>query len=198
FIEAVVIRYKGSPTISAWQVENEPLLRFFGRGCDTPDASFLREEVATVRKKTIKPIIVTDSGELGLWITPMKISDIFGTTLYRQTFNRFYGDGSYPSLPYFYNLKSALVKSIFAPKNQKTIIVELQAEPWLANGVRNTPTGQQISLFSVKSFERNINFAKATGFDEIYLWGVEWWFWIEKQGNSSYLDYAKTLFNLLQ
>ncbi|MBI2020838.1 cellulase family glycosylhydrolase [Candidatus Daviesbacteria bacterium] len=194
-INQVVSRYQNHPSIVAYQVENEPLFRFFGEGCDDPDVNFLTSEVELVRELTDKPIIVTASGELELWGTHMRLSDIFGTTLYRKVYNPITHFTSYPIFPYMYNLKSSLTSSIFAPQNQKTIIAELQAEPWSpVNDLMNMPLTQQMSVFSLDKFQENINYAKKTGFDSAYLWGVEWWYWMREAGHPQYLDYAKTLF----
>lgn len=193
-IEKVVGRYKNHPSILAWQVENEPLLKYFGE-CENPNIPFLKSEVDWVRKLTSKPIIVSDSGELGIWIVPMQLSDIFGTTLYRTVYNSILHYTTYPLLPYFYYIHSSLVRGIFAPNNQKTIIIELQAEPWSpTNNLKQTPISQQLSIFPLDKFRANLNYAKKTGFDESYLWGVEWWFWMDKQGHPEYLNYAKSLF----
>lgn len=195
FIEKVVKRYNDHPAIWAYQVENEPLLDAFGEGCDPSDESFLAKEVEKVRTLSNKQIIVTDSGELGFWITPMKLSDIFGTTLYREVYNPLMGYVTYPILPYLYNIKSQIVRYIFAPKNQKTIILELQAEPWSTdNNLSGMAIDRQLKLFSVDDFRDYIKYAKGTGFDEDYLWGVEWWFWVDKNGHPEYLEYAKSLF----
>lgn len=184
-IRETVNRYKNNPVIWAYQVENEPFLPFFGQNCDLPDANFLRKEVDLVRSLTSKPIVISDSGELGSWIVPMQVSDIFGTTLYRDVYNPLMGYLTYPILPYLYNLKSQIVKGIFAPQNQKTIIVELQAEPWI---------GKPAQFFPVEKLKSYINYAQKTGFDIQYLWGVEWWYWMAEHGHSEYLEYAKTLF----
>lgn len=195
FIRMVVQKYKNHPAIFAWQVENEPLLSDFGQGCDKPDRNFLIKEVELVRSLDKRPIILTDSGELGWWVTSMQLSDIFGTTVYRTVYNKIFGFLEYPFLPYFYNVKSTLVRSIFAPSNQKTIIIELQAEPWSPdNNLADTSVEQQTSWFSVDKFKQNLNFGKSTGFDEIYLWGVEWWYFMAQKGYPQYLDHAKTLF----
>ena len=194
FIQTVVERYRSNPTIIAWEVENEVLLKSFGAGCDEPDRKFLSSEVELVKMLDNRPIILTDSGELRAWVTPMKLSDIFGTTVYRTVYNKFLGYTSYPILPYFYNLKSGFIRSIFAPQNQKTIIIELQAEPWSPNNnLVDTNIEEQANLFTVNNFKDNVAFAKGTGFDEIYLWGVEWWYFMDKFGNPTYLDYARGL-----
>lgn len=195
FIGRVVERYKTHMAILAWQVENEPLLSSFGQGCDSPDIDFLKSEVELVRKLNGKPIVVTSSGELESWITPMKLSDIFGTTVYRKVYDRTLGFITYPILPYFYNVKSSVVRGLFAPQNQKTIISELQAEPWSPkNELKSMPLEEQMAIFSIENFKQYVNYARQTGFDSAYLWGVEWWYWMEKMGHPQYLEYAKTLF----
>ncbi|MBU1000692.1 beta-galactosidase [Patescibacteria group bacterium] len=193
FIQRVVERYKDRSEIWAWQIENEPLLQGFGEDCDVPDKIFLKSEVTLVRSLSDKTIILTDSGELGFWIIPEQLSDVFGTTLYRKVYDKFFGYTTYPLPPYFYSLKSSLVRNIFARSNQKTIIVELQAEPWLANGTLMSPE-QQAKLFTVEDFRSYVDYSRKTGFDEVYLWGVEWWYFMAEQGYPEYLEYAKTLF----
>lgn len=195
FIRQVVLRYKNDPSIVSWQVENEPLLYFFADHCDRPDLEFLKKEVALVRSLDSRPIIIADSGELSLWGEQMKLSDIFGTTLYRTTWNSLLGYNNYPWPPGFYSLRSNFFRNFFAPENQKTIIVELQAEPWFAkNSAQTTPVEEQIKLFSTDDLKSNIEFAQKTGFDEDYLWGVEWWYFMKEKGHPEYWEYAKKLF----
>lgn len=192
-VQKVVERYQDNQSVWAWQVENEPLLKSFGEGCQMLDMDFLKNEVALVRSKSNKPIVMTDSGELGFWITPMQMSDIFGTTVYRQVYDKLLGYMTYPVPASFYSLKSNLVRDVFANNNRKTIIVELQAEPWLANG-NFPPAEQQAKLFTPEDFKNYINFAGKTGFDEAYLWGSEWWYFMAEHGHPEYLNFAKTLF----
>lgn len=195
FISKVVDRYKDNNQISSWQVENEPFLSSFGQGCDKPDASFLKKEVELVKSLSSKPIILTDSGELGSWITPMAESNIFGTTLYREVYNQFIGYTTYPLPAYLYNIKSQVVKNLFAKNNTKTIIIELQAEPWSGkNNLLKTPPSEQVNIFLPEEFDRNITFAKETGFSESYLWGVEWWYFMASQGYPEYVHQARKLF----
>ena len=195
FMEQVVKRYQGTATIWAWQIENEPFLPF-GEGCDKYDENFLQSELELVRELDSRPLILTDSGELGVWVMPMQLSDILGVSVYRTTYNPVLGYQTYPLTPFLYNLKSSLVRRFFARANLKTIIAELQAEPWLSrqDSNENTPQSQK-RLFSEEDLKNNVIFAKRVGFDEIYLWGVEWWYWMDKQGYPEYLDYAKTLFD---
>lgn len=192
-VQNVVERYKDERSVWAWQVENEPLLSAFGENCQMLDGNFLKSEVALVRSISHKPIIMTDSGELGWWVTSMQLSDIFGTTIYRQVYDKWLGYVTYPVPPIFYSLKSNLTRDLFAKNNQKTIIVELQAEPWFIAG-NLPPPEQQAKLFTTGSFKSYVNFAQKTGFDELYLWGAEWWYFMASQGHPEYLNYVKTLF----
>lgn len=193
-VQKVIERYRDRGEIWGWQVENEPLFKF-GVHCDIPDVNFLQKEVSLVKKLNPgRPVIITDSGEWDLWIDPMRLSDIFGTTMYRSTKNPLLGYIPLPFPKNYYVLKSELIRKFFAPKNQKTIISELQAEPWSDRSLTQTPLDIQLQNFSLNDFEGNVDFAKSTGFDKIYLWGVEWWFYMATQGHPEYLNFAKTLF----
>ena len=194
YIETVAQRYKNHKAVWAFQVENEPLLPFFGENCPPADRKFLQKEVEKVRSLTDKPIVITDSGEFGFFVSPMQLSDILGTTLYRKTYDPIFRYKTYPLLPYFYNLKSFIARNIFARNNQKTIVVELQAEPWLSGDTLIENPLKQTEFFPLSELKDIILYAKKTGFDTQYLWGVEWWYFMEKNGHPQYLEYVKSLF----
>lgn len=191
-IEKVVQYYEKTDTIFAWQIENEPTLKF--GICPGGDEQFLKEEVKLVKSLSQKPIILTDSGELQTWITPMQLGDYFGTTLYRIVHDKFLGRFDYPFKPWFYRAKGFLVKKIFAPNNQKLIITELQAEPWTNKFVADAPLSEQKDNFPLKQLKANIEFGKKVGFEEIYLWGVEWWYYMKANKHPEYWENAKGLF----
>lgn len=192
YIKKVIEHYASDPSITAWQIENEPLLAF--GNCDPVDENFLIREVEYVRSLTSKPILLTDSGELSSWITPMRLSDIFGTTMYRTVYTPIIGDIAYPIQPWYYRIKSDLIRKFLAPKNKTTINVELQAEPWAPIFIADIPISQQLEHFTVQNFKNNVDFGKKVGTPEIYLWGVEWWYWVAERNHPEFLEYAKTLF----
>jgi hypothetical protein len=44
-------------------------------------------------------------------------------------------------------------------------------------------------------FKEDVEFAKQTGLDKFYFWGVEWWYWMkEKQNQPEIWNEAKNLF----
>jgi hypothetical protein len=182
FVKNTVEHFKTYTAVKEWQVENEPNFGF-GPNCPTIPLKLLSDEVAAVRNLDSRPIIVTDSGDRGGWITPMKSgADDFGYTLYRVSYDEKYGGYyKYPLPPAFYRIRSGILQSF--TKTQKIYDVELQMEPWFTNGALNTPLSVQNSLMNAKVFDGNVAYAKQTGASAHYLWGVEWWYWMAKQNN---------------
>lgn len=194
-LKKVIQRYDSNPSIVAWQIENEPMMDF-GQCPEglVNDTQFLSEEVKFVKKLTRKPVVITDSGEVRTWVTPMKLSDILGISMYRVIKHPIFGQFFYPLPPIYYQIKYDLVNFLLAKQNHKAIIIELQAEAWLDNGAVDTPISEQVAAFPIEWFENNINYARKTGYQEIYLWGVEWWYFMKERNQGQYWQYAKQLF----
>lgn len=194
YIEAVVNRYKSNQAVWAWQVENEPLFGF-GEGCDPKDPQFLQTEIDLVRKLDPgRKIVVTDSGEWSLWTTSAKYPNLLGVSVYSRAYNdSLKAFVSYPFPAQFYSFKAWLAKTT-SPNLENVILSELQAEPWFIKEVAQTPIEEQVKNFSINNFKTAINKSESIGFDRSYLWGIEWWFYIQNQGHPEYLEQAKTLF----
>ena len=189
----IVKRYQGNKTIVAWQIENEPFLRGFGE-CPKIDKQFLDKEIALVRQLDFdqRPIIITASGELSSWIEPAIRADILGTTLYRIVWDERLGHFTYPIPPVFYYKRANLVR--FFTDIERIIIVELQAEPWGPKMIYETSFKEHDKSMDLEKFKKTIAYTRQTGFDEVYLWGVEWWYWNkEVRGNDAIWSEAKNL-----
>ncbi len=193
-IKKVLERYKNNSSIWAWQVENEPFAWWFGE-CDKADKVFLQQELNLVKKIDSRPVIFTDSGEWGFWAESLNSADILGISIYKKAYNTPLGIYlTYPFPAVSYNLKGKFINKLFF-KDKKIIVSELQAEPWLSmKDPRDSLPENQAKTFSIKEFKDNIDFVRKTGFEEGYLWGIEWWFWMDAKGYPLYLDYAKSLF----
>lgn len=180
-IETTVSRYKdGHPEIKYWQVENEPFLDF--GICPKLDVDLLDKEIDLVRKiDDSRSVIVTDSGELSIWLRAAKRADVFGTTMYRTVYTDKYGYFEYPIGPSFFRLKGWYTKK-FTDKDD-VMVIELQGEPWLPGWTTGFPKERQLQSMSPAILMDNIDFAKKTGFGNIYIWGVEWWYWMKKEQN---------------
>lgn len=193
YLKASVNHFKNQPEITAWQVENEPLLPF--GNCKIFGQDFLQSEVSLVKSLDSRPVVLTDSGELGMWVTAMRYSDIFGTSLYRIVWNPIFGYFTYPLPPLYYNLKARITQSLFAPLSHQVIVSELQAEPWSpGEPLAKEAISDQTKGFSIKDFQNVIRFTARTGISEQYLWGVEWWYFMREHGHPEYWNFAKTLF----
>lgn len=179
-IEKIVLRYRKSKAIWAWQIENEPFLDF--GECPWQDQVFLKKEINWV--KSLDPerkILISASGEHSLWWKEAKLGDLVGITIYKKAwypeFNTYF---TYFFPPGFYWLKAKLIEKFFG---KKVICVELQAEPWCPQLLYNCPLTEQEKTMDLDQFKKNINFAKRTGLDQFYLWGIEWMYWLKQKQN---------------
>ncbi len=192
YITKVIERYRDNKNIVAWQVENEPFLSHFG-DCPKFDAKFLDQEIALAKSLDSRPIIVTDSGELSYWVGAAKRADIFGTTMYLNTYSNFFKSYiHYPITPAFFKFKKNIASLFAQPK--EWIVIEMQAEPWGPKAYQELSQADRDRTMDLEKFKQIIEFSSQTGFREFYLWGVEWWYWEMGQGRPEVWQYAKTLF----
>lgn len=193
FLDRTMKRYMERGEIVTWQVENEPFLVFFGE-CPPLRSGFLDEEVALVKRADpSRPVMLTDSGELSIWLPAAKRADIFGTTMYRKIYKPGFGYFTYPLGPNFFRFKETFVKLLSG--QERFVVIELQAEPWASGWVADVPIEEQFRTMSPDLLRKNVEYAKRVGFPEVYLWGVEWWYWLrEKHGMPETWDTARELF----
>ncbi len=194
YIKAVVERYKDSPNITYWQVENEPFLGVFAKEhCGDLDEEFLKEEIAIVRSLDgTRPILVTDSGNLGTWKGAYTAGDAFGTSVYVYFWNPDLGQFKTVLPPAFYRIKENVLKLFYGDK--KTFLIELSAEPWLLEPITDVPLDIQYERMDVEKFEEILMYAEKTRYDTQFLWGAEWWYWLKLKGEAHMWDRAKTLY----
>lgn len=195
YIQTTVERYKNYSSLEYWQVENEPFIPFKFGECAFFDKKIVSSEVSLVRSlDSHRKIIVTDSGELSSWYKASIAGDILGTTLYRTVQNPFGFTIRYVLLPpAFYTFRARLWDNSY----DNFFVSELQAEPWFTNSnPTNTPVNIQEKTGSLKQIEKNIEYSHYVGASRVYLWGVEWWYYMmEKQNDSSYWDEVKNILN---
>jgi hypothetical protein len=193
FVGIAVDHFKNYPAVKYWQIENEPFLDF--GVCPPMDFNLVDKEIAIARQNdSSRKIIVSDSGELSLWISAAKRSDIFGTTMYRDVVSKNFGALKYPIGPNFFKFKRLLIQ-LFAKQNN-AIVVELQGEPWLTGWTTSFPLEDQLKSMNSEKLRDNVQFAKNTGFNQIYIWGVEWWYYLKVHENYPQVwNEAKNIFN---
>lgn len=194
YIEAVVTRYKDSPAITHWQVENEPFLEVFAHDhCGDLDEAFLEEEVALVRTlDPSRPILVTDSGNLGMWHGAYRAGDAFGTSVYVYFWNPELGQFRTVLPAWAYRAKENILSFLFGQK--ETFLIELSLEPWLIEPVVNVPLADQFERMDLEKMDEILRYAEDTRFEKQYLWGAEWWYWLKEQGHPEIWERGQTLF----
>lgn len=191
FISETINHYKEKDSIKIWQVENEPFLRTFGE-CPWIDKKFLDKEIALVRHLDDRPIMITESGEFSTWIGGARRGDILGTSVYRKVYGKL-GYVKYPIPPVFYQRKSVLIKLFF--DIDEIIAIEVQAEPWGSKATQEMTVDEQDISMSFEQFEDMLKYTQEAGFDKAYLWGVEWWYWRNKEfQDNRFWEKAKQLF----
>jgi Beta-galactosidase len=194
YMTAVVDRYKDNPAIIYWQVENEPFLAMFAfEHCGPLDEDFLATEVALVKElDPTRPILVTDSGNLGTWAGAYRHGDAFGTSVYVHFWNPELGPFKTFLPPWFYRAKEQVMHLWYGDK--PTFLIELSAEPWLIEPVTAVPLTVQYSRMNVEKFNEILEYAKDTRYDQQYLWGAEWWYWLHKQNEHAMWERGQALF----
>ena len=195
YIETTIMRYKGYANIKYWQVENEPFLEVFAKDhCGDLDKGFLAEEIALVRDlDSSRKILVTDSGNLGLWGGAWRAGDVFGTSVYLYLWNPTIGQVRTVYRPSVYRVKTSISELLFGEK--ESMLIELSLEPWLLEPAISAQLDVQLQRMSIDKFNEVIKFAKRTGFEKQYLWGAEWWYWMKQKGHDEYWEEAKVLFD---
>jgi hypothetical protein len=193
-VRMAVEHYRQHQAIKYWQVENEALFGF-GPDCPKIDKELLAQEIEIVRSLDNRPIILTDSGELGRWVPTGKFNpDIFGTTMYRVVHNPKIGYFQYPLPPAFFRIKAGILKTFTDVERIKG--VELQAEPWFSDDVHRTDLNTQYSLMNPEILNDYVGYARRTGLEDHYFWGVEWWYWLaHKQNDWGMWDAGKKVLN---
>ncbi|MFZ2663971.1 MAG: hypothetical protein WAX66_01280 [Patescibacteria group bacterium] len=197
YIKETVNTFKDYESIKMWQVENEPFWPF--GTCDTPEIrkEIVEKEVELVKSLDSRPILVQDSGEGGFWRPTYNMGDYLGISMYRKIWYNFWGVFfgkfiyfQYPLSHWTYKIKANLV----GVPMDKIIITELQGEPWGPGINSELSEEEKDKTMSRNDFLSTISYAQKSGFKDLYLWGVEWWYFEKLQGNSFYWDTAKALF----
>ncbi len=177
YIAAVVNRYKDSPSLQSYQLENEYFLKGFG-DCTNFSRSRLVSEYNLVKKlDPMHQIIISRSNNAIGFPVGQPTPDEFSITVYKRVWDphtqRYF---EYPIPAWYYGFLAG-VQKIFTGKDM--IIDELQAEPWPPHGelIQQSSLAEQNKSMNASIFKSRINYGEATGMKTIYLWGAEYWYY---------------------
>lgn len=178
YIAATVNRYKDSPALGSYQLENEFLLANFGHCTDFDQGRLQKEFNLVKRLDPNHPVIISRSNNTISWPVEGPKADIVGMSVYRTVWegrylNRYF---TYPMPAWYYGFLAGVQKAVFG---QESMLHELQAEPWPPGGrpLVQTPAAELDKSFSAAMLPGRVEFGRATGMREMYLWGSEYWYY---------------------
>lgn len=178
YIQTVVNRYKNSPSLESYQLENEFFLKGFGTCTDFSRSRLVSEYKLVKNLDSKHPIIVGRSNNaLGFPIGQPQ-PDEFSISIYKRVWdaNLTHRYLEYPFPAWFYGFIAGTQKLIL---HKDMIVGELQAEAWPANGqtITNTSLAEQNKSLDAKRLQDRFAYGKATGMRDIILWGGEYWYY---------------------
>ena len=201
YIEEVVNRYKNSPALDSYQLENEYFLHGFGNCEDLLGEQWAFDRDRLVREydlvKRLDPytklIIARSNNALG---TPIgePTPDEFAISVYKRVWSPPIGRYmEYPFPAWYYAFVAGVQKMV---TDKDMMIHELQAEAWPPGGnVLAASLEEQNKSINDDRLEKRIKFAEGTGMREVYLWGSEYWYYrLVKLNDPSLWNVAKQTF----
>lgn len=191
YMKVVIERYKDSPALESYQLENEFFMTVFGE-CPDHSRDRLVDEFNFVKQvDPTRPIIISRSNNaVGLPVGEPR-ADIFAVSIYKRVWDktitkRYF---EYPFPAWFYGFLAGAGKIV---TGRDMIIHELQAEPWAPTDTKSASLEEQDKSLDAKRLRDRFEYGKATGMKEMYLWGAEWWYWRKiKFNDSSTWDVAR-------
>jgi hypothetical protein len=178
FMTAVVDRYKHSPALESYQLENEYFNKGFGY-CTNYSRQRLIDEYALMKKLDSKhPTILGSSNNTVAIPFGKPKGDIFSISIYRHVWDASVTHRylTYPYTSHWYAFMAGIQKIFY---HRPMIIAEMQAEAWAPNykAIAQTSLAEQNKSSNAKILNNDLAFAKGTGMKQIYLWGAEYWYY---------------------
>lgn len=195
FIEATVNRYKDSPALESYQLENEFFLKVFGICYDFNRDRLIAEYNLVKSIDPVRPLVVTMSNNaIGTPVgepTPDKWAMSIYKRVWDKTISRRYFE--YPIPAWYYAFRAGFTE---LTRGRPVFIHELQTEAWTPDefgGTKYTPLFEQDKSMNAETLIDRLHYGKATGIRTIDLWGAEWWYWRKvKHNDPSLWDAAKS------
>ena len=178
FITQLVNRYKDSPALDSYQIENEFFLKGFGI-CTNFDRARLVSEYELVKRLDPKHILIVNRSNNGIGI-PLGAPqpDSYGISIYKRVWDSTLTHRylEYPFPAWYYGFLAGTQK---LHDGRDMVIHEMQAEAWAPNGkeVPETSLDEQNKSINAQRLQDRFTYAKATGMRTVDLWGAEYWYY---------------------
>lgn len=178
FITAIVVRYRNSPALQSYQLENEFLLHNFGECQSITPQQVSAEQNIIHRLDPAHPVIISRSNNFPLIPLREPVPDKYGISVYRRVWDatltkRYF---QYPFPDWYYAFLAGMQKIVHG---KDSVLHELQAEAWPPHGQSITQTSleEQNKSLDPNRLKATFQFGRDTGLREIYLWGPEYWYY---------------------
>jgi hypothetical protein len=178
FMTAIVDRYKGSPSLKDYQLENEYFLKGFGICTDHSRERLVSEYNLLKKLDPAHPVVVGRSNNALGFPVGQPQPDEFSISVYKRVWDagvtRRYLEYPFPAWFYGY---IAGVQKIFNHRDMR--VAELQAEAWSPNGKSLTEIdlNEQNKSLNAKRLSDRFEYGRATGMRRVDLWGAEYWYY---------------------
>lgn len=178
YMGKVIERYKDSPALESYQLENEFFLKVFGI-CPDHSRERLVDEYNFVKQLDPEtPLIVSRSNNALGWPVGEPTPDVSAVSIYKRVWDktitkRYF---EYPFPAWFYGFLGGITE---LTSGTPLIIHELQAEAWGPNdqSIKDISITEQNKSLDARRLKNRFSYAEATGIRTFDLWGVEWWYW---------------------
>jgi hypothetical protein len=185
FIEDVVQRYKSSPALDSWQLENEYFLTVFGI-CPDHSRDRLIEEFNLVKRLDPNHTLVVSMSNNAIG-TPIgaPTPDSWAISVYKRVWDKTITQRyfEYPIPAWYYAFRAGWTE---LTRGRPVFVHELQAEAWTPEefgGTKETPLIEQDKSMNPERLRDRIEYGRSTGMRTIDLWGAEWWYWRKVKHN---------------
>lgn len=189
YMQAVIERYKDSPALESYQLENEFFLSVFGICPDHSRERLVREFNFVKSIDDTTPLIITRSNNAWGYPVGDPRPDEFGVSIYKRVWDKTLTKRyvEYPFPAWFYASLAGGGKIL---TGKDLFIHELQTEAWLPdngqfqmNDIASIP--EQEKSLNAERLKDRIRYAEDTGMKRMDLWGIEWWYWQKTKANKS-------------
>ncbi|MEX0781668.1 MAG: beta-galactosidase [Dehalococcoidia bacterium] len=181
-VEAVVRHTAASQAIDSWAAENEPFV-VSGRSSDwrlTPGWVAEVRDAIRANDPHDRPVVAAHAQHFirdQRWKDALEAGDVLGTSIY--PFRNYSVVGIDFVVPI---LEIGPIAPNYAHQRREAEdvgkqfwVTEMQAEPWIDGDPRLVGPDNPSENLTEGRFRRNVEYARRTGAQRVYLWGAEWW-----------------------
>lgn len=199
FVAEAVRHYANEPAIDSWGAENEARI-----ASHRSDHYSLSREYAALVVETIRsndprgrPVSINHAQHFVMdqrWREALADSDVLGQSMYpARNVNAF----GVPLVVNIMEIGPLMPNYAFQARTARDSgkqfwVTELQAEPWTdADSRLITPANPSANL-DPSGVRQNIQYARKSGAERIYLWGAEFWVYQASLGDQSWMREVST------